>query len=249
MSRNNRSVEIIKKDSETQLIVRPVEANNQNKSGEFIEVESTTTITQECFTIVLIEDTVEYEQSRFQRFFRHMERLLGFRIQLFRFSDSVVRPFKLLINKGQRILYIHSDFLKTPFKKFQCLMKELLLSLLQADNRLLRAFSSFSRPFSLFGQKNATMKLLVGNTGLHLPSNITFTASDQMVRVSISDIEISVRFANMRLEYRSTEPLPFFSYVVDLYVVDGEYVVAIPPQVLQALSSSGTTVQFQVYYD
>lgn len=249
MSRHHRCAGFVKKNSETQLIVRPVEANNQNKSGEFIEVASTTTITQECFTIMLIADTIEYKQSRFQRFFRHIERLLGYRIQLFRFSDSIVRPFELLIDKGQRILYIHSDLLKTPFKKLQYLMKELLLSLSQADNRLLRAFSSFSHSLSVLGQKNATMKLLVGHTGLHLPSNITFTASDRLVRVSISDIEISIRFANMRLAYRSTEPLPFFSYVVNLYVVDGEYVVAIPPQVLQALSSAGRTVQFQVYYD
>lgn len=237
------------------IVVHIVEDSRRKATAgaaQTIECVSVSEVNKERFEITLLsDDIVDGGGQRKLKFFRRLiEKMCGGGWQV-RFFKSFGSTDNLMIDRVRRVLLINADILLLPYRSMMKLISRLPAMINLALNSVKSTVEGFGGPRGIKSRsasENARIVLVASDKGLLLPPEVVLNAEGRFVRVTVTDVDICIRSADWRWLHRSSENLSFYSYKIEVVVDDGSYLIALPPDVIQAMGP-GSELEFDIYAD
>lgn len=225
------------------IVIRTIAFPDRIASAEVMQkMECFSELTSERFEVVVLSDNIEDGRQRKLRFFRRtVERICGWRVKFFDASDSATANCNIMIDRARMILFINIDMLRLPINSFVKICVGLPKMINTALSGLKLAFDGLGRSdgaMSPSAMQDDSIILTLSDKGLLMPTFISLLAEDRVVRITVTDVAICIQSTGWRWIHRTSVPLPFYSYKVEVAVDGGSYLIAMPPDVLEAIKGA-----------
>ncbi len=227
---------------ETRMVhMKPASPRQTVISKEVVELN----VADGDYNYVIIISNQEYDlkQSFWLKWF---ERITGLKI---RFFDSFMNGTpNLLIDKVQRISYIHRDLLRLRITQFMTLIKQIADVLVNgtsvAFQRLQGSIGRWSSELSVVSHRQFITVKHTSN-GLQLPASFKLSADDYYVNLIAYDNELLLRTANYSMSAAVDTLLPLT--VIEVMIrFDGILLEIQLPKELQEALVGVDTIQFDL---
>jgi len=201
-------------------------------------VECISSLTGDSFEIRIIRRLAREQQIRLAYFAQSLEMNCGWKTAAFA-KVNTSPPCSFLIDHQRRILYVGVEVLYQSHEVVLNLAKHMIEYLSIASDGQNPpsggSFHSVNGERLLIGQTASVALILDCEKGLCFPSKVALSAKERIVHIATVGDEIYIRSALWRLFHRTYEPLPCYSYSVEIDQDAESYFIPLPQNVLYVL--------------
>lgn len=226
----------------TMLAVRTlksdVQVNHLSPADSLVHsVQCISSITGDCFEIRLIRRLAREQLIRMAYFAQSLEMKCSWKTAAFA-KEKASPPCSFLIDHHQRMLYVGVEVLYQSHEVVLNLAKHIIEYLsIASDGQNTPSEGSFHlvNDRLLIGHTASVTLILDREKGLRFPSMVALSAKERIVHIATVGDEIYIRSALWRLFHQSYEPLPCYSYNVEIDRDAVSYFIPLPLNVLYVL--------------
>lgn len=201
-------------------------------------VECISSLTGDCFEIRIILRLAREQRIRLAYFAQSLEMNCGWKTAAFA-KEKTSPPCSFLIDHQRRMLYVGIEVLYQSHEVMLNLAKHFAEYLsIASDGQNPPSggfFHSANGEILLIGQTASVTLILDREKGLRFPSMVALSAKERIVHIATVGDEIYIRSALWRLFHRTYEPLPCYSYSIEVDRDAESYFVPLPLNVLHML--------------
>jgi hypothetical protein len=199
----------------------------------------TSVLTGARFQIRLMQRLNRDQQIRFAYFSQVLKMGCGWQTTIFA-EHPTTPPCSFLIDHQRRMLFVDGRVLSQSHENVLNLsshIAEYLKSVSGGQNPGCEDFFASDSATRLFIGQTASVDLMLDpKNGLRFPSFVALSSDELTVHVSTAGDEIYIRSAVWRLFHKTFEPLPCYSYQINVVSDADSYIIPLPMQLVYMLS-------------
>lgn len=201
-------------------------------------VQCISSITGDCFEIRLIRRLAREQLIRLAYFAQSLEMKCSWKTAAFA-KEKTSPPCSFLIDHHRRMLYVGVEVLYQSHEVVLNLAKHIIEYLsIASDGQNTPSEGSFhlvNGDRLLISQTASVTLILDLEKGLRFPSKAALSAKERTIHIATVGDEIYIRSAVWRLFHQTYEPLPCYSYSVEIDQDAESYFIPLPLNVLYVL--------------
>lgn len=225
-----------------ELQTKEIIPHPQHSAEECVNLITTTN--QQRY-VILIPNPSSQEKGK-SKWLKYIEKLTGWKIILF---DSLPQLPLIILDKGNRELYINQDLLKLKWKEVMGVVDNLVALL---TKQTAEAFQSVTNAlqkiqFNRKERKTNSLILKITDEGLRFPADFSLEARDLRATVISVDSEIMIKTASFRMVATVTTDLPLTVETTKMHLDEQGFLLPLNTNLSEQLAGF-TELPFTVEY-